>query len=65
MGKNKKLYDLRVEISTKARRISILLENIILKAESELEKNVLLGIAQDEAKRICKMAEKIGIILKH
>ncbi len=65
MSKNKQLYNLRVGISTKASRIRFLLENIIYKAESLLEKNSLAGLALDEANRIAKMSEKIGKILKH
>ncbi len=65
MDKDQKLYDLRVEISTKAKRIKVLLENVISKAETELEKEILAGIARDEARSIREMAGEIGMILGH
>ena len=65
MGKSKQLYNLRSGISIKSERVKFLLENIIFKADSDIEKEVFALIALDETNRIAKMSEKIGKILKH
>jgi hypothetical protein len=65
MGKRKKLYNLRGNISNNAARIKCLLENIIYKSDSELEKNVFSGMALELAEDIKTNSEKIGRILKH
>ncbi len=65
MGKKKKLYNLRLNISNNSIRIKYLLENIIYKADSEMEKNVFCGIALELAEKIKNNSEKIGSILKH
>lgn len=65
MGKRKKLYNLRLNISNNAIRIKYLLENIIYKSDSEMEKNVFSDMALEFAENIKKNSEKIGKILKH
>lgn len=65
MGKRKKLYNLRLDISENAVRIKYLLENIIFKSESEMETNVFAGMALDLAEEIEINSKKIGMILKH
>jgi len=42
-----------------------LLKNAIYKSENDIEKNVLSEIALKKSKKISKLSEKIGIILKH
>ena len=65
MGKRKKLYNLRLNISNNAVRLKCLLENIIYKSDSELEKNVFSSMALELAEDIKTNSEKIGRILKH
>jgi len=65
MSKKEKLFNLRMGISIKSERIKFLMQNIIFKSESELETEVLAGLALDEINRISRMSEKIGKILKH
>ena len=65
MDKDDKLYNLRLNISTEAKGITFLLENVIYKSDSELEANVLADIALEKSKKILKMSEKIGKILNH
>ena len=64
MGKKKKLYNLRLNISNNAVRIKYLLENIIYRADSEMEKNVFTDMALELAENIKNNSEKIGSILK-
>lgn len=65
MGKRKKLYNLRLNISNNAIRIKYLLENIIYKSDSEMEKNVFSDMALELVENIKNNSEKIGKILKH
>ena len=65
MGKKKKLYNLRANISRSAMQIKYLLENAIYKADSEIEALTLGEIALDLVEGIAKKSEKIGKILKH
>ena len=65
MDKDDKLYNLRLNISTEAKGITFLLENVIYKSDSELEANFLADIALEKSKKILKMSEKIGKILNH
>ena len=65
MGKRKKLYNLRLNISNNAVRIKYLLENIVYKSASEIETNVFGSIALELAEDIKTNSEKIGKILKH
>jgi len=65
MSKKQKLYNLRSNISSDAQKIEYLLKNVIYKSESQVEIVVLSEIALEKSKRISKMAEKIGLILKH
>lgn len=65
MGKKKKLYNLRLNISENALRIKYLLENAIYKADSERETAVLGVMALELAKEIEINSDKIGRILKH
>lgn len=65
MSKRKKLYNLRLNISSNAVRIKYLLENAIYKSDSERETMVLGTIALELAEKIKISSEKIGKILKH
>jgi len=65
MSKEKKLYYLRLNISTEAQRIRVLLEHILHKSESPLEISVLAGMAFEKSCKIQKMSEQIGKILNH
>lgn len=65
MGKKKKLYNLRANISENAVRIKYLLENVIYKADDEREIMVLSDLALELAEDIKINSEKIGKILKH
>jgi ribosomal protein L20 len=65
MSKKQKLYNLRLNISVEAKRIKYLLESVIYKAETDIERNVLAEIALEKSEKISRMSEKIGIILKH
>lgn len=64
MSKKKKLYNLRVNISSDAQKIEYLMKNMIFKSES-VEICVLAEIALEKSEKISKMSEKIGKILKH
>lgn len=65
MGKKKKLYNLRLDISENAVRIKYLLENAIYKSDSKIETSVLGNLALELAEDIKINSEKIGKILKH
>jgi hypothetical protein len=65
MSKKQKLYNLRQNISVESQYIKYLLEHVICKSDSELEKDVLAEIALEKSEKISKMNEKIGKILKH
>ena len=65
MGKRKKLYNLRLNISENALRIKYLLESAIYKSDSKMETSVLGSLALDLAEDIKTNSEKIGKILKH
>lgn len=65
MSKRKKLYNLRLNISNNTIRVKYLLENIIYKSDSTLEKNVFSGLALELVENIKNNSEKIGKILNH
>lgn len=65
MGKKKKLYNLRGNISEYAVRIKYLLENAIYKADSERETVIFGVMALELAEKIKINSDKIGRILKH
>lgn len=65
MGKRKKLYNLRLNISSNALRIKYLLESAIYKPDSERETFVLSEMALELVEDIKINSEKIGKILKH
>ena len=64
MSKKQKIYNLRAGISIEAQKIEYVLKNLIFKSEN-IETSVLAEIALEKSEKISKMAEKIGIILKH
>ena len=64
MSKKQKIYNLRAGISIEAPKIEYVLKNLIFKSEN-IETSVLAEIALEKSEKISKMAEKIGIILKH
>lgn len=65
MNKKKKLYNLRLNISSSALRIKYLLESAIYKSDSDAEANVLSTMALELVEEIKISSEKIGKILKH
>lgn len=65
MNKEEKIDNLLNKIYIKCERIRFLLWNVIHKSDSEIETQVLAKLAFNENKRISKMSEKIGRILKH
>lgn len=65
MGKKKKLYNLRLNISSNAIRIKYLLESAIYKSDNEMESCILSELALELAEDIKVNSEKIGKILKH
>jgi hypothetical protein len=65
MGKKQKLYNLRANISIESQYIKYLLEHVIYKSDSEVEKDILSEIALEKSEKISRMAEKIGKILNH
>ena len=65
MSKKQKLFNLRQNISIESQNINYLLEHVIFKSDDDVEKDVLSGIALEKSKKISKMSEKIGKILKH
>jgi hypothetical protein len=64
MSKKQKIYNLRAGISIESQKIEYVLKNLIFKSEN-IETCVLAEIALEKSEKISKMAEKIGIILKH
>lgn len=65
MSKKKKLYNLRLNISSNADKIEYLLQSAIYKPDSPRETFILGEMALELAKEIKIKSEKIGIILKH
>lgn len=65
MGKKRKLYDLRSGIMKESERARVVLEQIAETDEFEPKVCVLCSIALDQVKKISKMNERIGKILKH
>lgn len=65
MGKTKKLYNLRLNISDNAVKIKYLLQSAIYKSDNERETAVLGAIALELVEEIKICSEKIGRILKH
>jgi len=65
MNKKKKLYNFRTGIMCEIEKITVLLEQIIDNDLTERKTSILAGIALDKSRKISRMNEKIGIILKH
>ena len=65
MGKKKKLFNLRANITDNAIKIVYLLQSAVYKPDSERETFVLGEMAIDLAKEIKVKSEKIGNLLKH
>ncbi len=65
MSKKKNLYNLRLNISVEAQRITFLLENILEETAGNLGANVFADLALEKSRRIQGLSEKIGKILKH
>lgn len=65
MGQDEKLYHLRLGISVKAQRIEFILKNIMYHSESEAETMTMADLATEEVKKIARMSNLIGKILKH
>lgn len=65
MSKKKKLYNLRLNISSNALKIEYLLQSAIYKQDSARETFVLSEMALELVKEIKINSEKIGKILKH
>lgn len=65
MSKKKKLYNLRLNISSNADKIEYLLQSAIYKPDSERETFVLGEMAMELAKEIKTNSEKIAKILNY
>lgn len=65
MGKKQKLYNLRTGVMCEIQKVSVLLEQITNNENVEVKTAVLAEIALEKSKKIAKMNEKIGLILKH
>jgi len=65
MSKKKKLYNLRTGIMCDIEKIIVLLEQIIDNDRAERKTIILAEIALNLSRKISRMNEKIGIILKH
>ena len=65
MSKAKKLYNLRTGIMNESEKVIILLEQLLNGGEVEAKIYVLAGIALEKSRKISKMNENIGRILKH
>lgn len=65
MGKAEKLYNLRSGIMCEAEKVIVLLEQILNNEDTGAKISVLISIALEKSKKISKMNEKIGKILKH
>jgi hypothetical protein len=65
MGKKKKIHDLRTGIMCEIEKVTVLLEQITNNENVEIKTGVLAGIALEKSRKISKMNEKIGTILKH
>ncbi len=65
MNKKEKLYNLRANMSIQAEHVEVLLEHIVYKTENSVETCVLGEIALKKSRKISRMSEKIGRILKH
>lgn len=65
MGKKKKLYNLRANITDNSIKIKYLLRSAIYKPDNQQETFILGEMAIDLANEIKINSEKIGRILKH
>lgn len=65
MGKNKKLKNLKFGIMVEAEKVEVLLEQIVYNDEITAKMQVLANIALEKSKRISRLNEKIGKILKY
>ena len=65
MNKKRKLYNLRLGISSRSQWLTCLLEHIKCNSENQLESSIFASIALEQTKKIGRMSEKIGLILKH
>ena len=64
MSKRKKLYNLKTGIMCDIEKIIVLLEQITNNDCIEKKSSILAEIALDKSRKISRMNEKIGIILK-
>ncbi|OGH97641.1 MAG: hypothetical protein A2104_09800 [Candidatus Melainabacteria bacterium GWF2_32_7] len=64
MSKKKKLYNLRTGIMCEIEKVTVLLEQIINNENVEIKTGILAEIVLEKTKKISKMNEKIGVILK-
>jgi len=65
MSKKKKLYNLRTGIMSESEKIIVLLEQIINDDNISQKNYVLSNIALSCSKKVSKMNEKVGMILKY
>ena len=65
MSKKKKLYNLRTGIMFEIEKLTVLLEQITDNDCTERKTSILAEIALDKSKKISRMNEKMGTILKH
>ncbi|MFA6989853.1 MAG: hypothetical protein WC197_07270 [Candidatus Gastranaerophilaceae bacterium] len=65
MSKKKKLYNLRTGIMCEIEKVTVLLEQITDNDCTERKTSIIAEIALEKSRRISKMNEKIGNILKY
>jgi len=64
MSKKRKLYNLRTGIMCEIEKVNVLLEQITNNDNVELKTGILAQIALEKSRKISRMNEKIGSILK-
>jgi len=64
MSKKKKLYNLRTGIMCEIEKATVLLEQITNNENVEIKTGILAEIVLEKTKKISKMNEKNGVILK-
>lgn len=65
MSKKRKLYNLRTGIMCEIEKVNVLLEQITINENAEIKTGILAQIALEKSRKISRMNEKIGVILKH
>jgi hypothetical protein len=64
MSKRKKLYNLRAEIMCEIEKVTVLLEQITNNDDVEIKAGILARIALEKSRKISRINEKMGSILR-